>query len=100
MASCFASGETGPAPQRSPDGGGDGGRFLAKSHQVGAIQVNLLAMNNKRESAYESAGTQVIVPTADIVDVVGPSVRSCDVQFLNYGGRGEFAGQISTVRVL
>lgn len=75
-----------------------GSPFLAKSHQVGTIQVNLLAMNNKHESAPESAGAQEIVPTADIVDVVGPSVRSCDVQFLNYGGRGEFAGQISTVR--
>ena len=44
-----------------------GSRFSAKSHQVGAIQVNLLAMNNKRESAYESAGTQAIVPTATVV---------------------------------
>lgn len=75
-----------------------GSRFLAKSHQVGTIRVNLLAMNSKRESAHDSAGAQEIIPTADIVDVVGPSVRSCDVQFFNYGGRAEFAGQISTVR--
>lgn len=37
-------------------------------------------------------------PTADLVDDIGPDVRSCDTQFNQYGGRGEFAGPISTVR--
>lgn len=37
-------------------------------------------------------------PTADLVDDIGPEVRSCDVQFRQFGGRTEFAGPISTVR--
>lgn len=37
-------------------------------------------------------------PTADLVDTVGDDVRSCDVQFRQFGGRSEFAGPISTVR--
>lgn len=37
-------------------------------------------------------------PTADLVDEIGPDVRSCDVQFRQFGGRTEFAGPISTVR--
>lgn len=37
-------------------------------------------------------------PTADLVDEIGSDVRSCDLQFRQYGGRTEFAGPISTVR--
>ena len=37
-------------------------------------------------------------PTADLVDDIGPDVRSCDTQFRQFGGRSEFAGRISTVR--
>ncbi|OBH03811.1 MULTISPECIES: ribonuclease E activity regulator RraA [unclassified Mycobacterium] len=37
-------------------------------------------------------------PTADLVDDIGPDVRSCDLQFRQFGGRPEFAGPISTVR--
>lgn len=37
-------------------------------------------------------------PTADLVDEIGPDVRSCDLQLRQYGGRAEFAGPISTVR--
>ncbi|UMB69844.1 ribonuclease E activity regulator RraA [Mycobacterium paraterrae] len=37
-------------------------------------------------------------PTADLVDDIGPNVRSCDVQFRQFGGRAEFAGPIRTVR--
>ncbi len=37
-------------------------------------------------------------PTADLVDDIGPEVRSCDLQFRQFGGRKEFAGRISTVR--
>lgn len=37
-------------------------------------------------------------PTADLVDDIGPDVRSCDSQFRQFGGHPEFAGRISTVR--
>jgi regulator of ribonuclease activity A len=37
-------------------------------------------------------------PTADLVDDIGPDVRSCDVQFRQFGARTQFAGPISTVR--
>lgn len=37
-------------------------------------------------------------PTADLVDDIGPDVRSCDVQFRQFGGRSDFAGPVSTVR--
>lgn len=37
-------------------------------------------------------------PTADLVDEIGPDVRSCDLQFRQFGGRPHFAGTISTVR--
>lgn len=36
--------------------------------------------------------------TADLVDEIGSDVRSCDLQFGQYGGRTQFAGPISTVR--
>ena len=37
-------------------------------------------------------------PTADLVDEIGPDVRSCDLQFTQYGGRSVFAGPITTVK--
>jgi regulator of ribonuclease activity A len=37
-------------------------------------------------------------PTADLVDDIGDGVRSCDIQFHQFGGRTQFAGPISTVR--
>ncbi|WP_137144992.1 ribonuclease E activity regulator RraA [Mycolicibacterium sp. CR10] len=37
-------------------------------------------------------------PTADLVDDIGPDVRSCDLQLGQYGGRSQFAGPITTVR--
>lgn len=37
-------------------------------------------------------------PTADLVDEIGPDVRSCDLQLRQFGGRAAFAGRISTVR--
>lgn len=37
-------------------------------------------------------------PTADLVDDIGNDVRSCDVQFQQFGAHTEFAGPISTVR--
>ena len=37
-------------------------------------------------------------PTADLVDEIGPDVRSCDLQFGQYGGRPQFAGLIATIR--
>ncbi|WP_144206817.1 ribonuclease E activity regulator RraA [Mycobacterium tilburgii] len=36
--------------------------------------------------------------TADLVDSIGADVRSCDLQFRQFGGRAEFAGPITTVR--
>jgi regulator of ribonuclease activity A len=36
--------------------------------------------------------------TADLVDDIGPDVRSCDLQLRQFGGRAEFAGPITTVR--
>lgn len=37
-------------------------------------------------------------PTADLVDDIGETVRSCDVQFRQFGGLTQFAGPITTVR--
>ncbi|KUI18957.1 ribonuclease [Mycobacterium lehmannii] len=37
-------------------------------------------------------------PTADLVDDIGPDVRSCDLQLRQFGGRAEFAGPIVTVK--
>lgn len=37
-------------------------------------------------------------PTADLVDEIGVDVRSCDLQFRQFGARTEFAGPIATVR--
>ena len=42
--------------------------------------------------------TLIFRPTADLVDDIGPDVRSCDVQFRQFGARTQFAGPISTVR--
>ena len=44
--------------------------------------------------------TVIFRPTADLVDDIGPDVRSCDLQFRQFGGRTQFAGSISTVRCL
>ena len=38
------------------------------------------------------------IPTADLVDEIGPDVRSCDTQMRNLGGRVAFSGKISTVK--
>jgi regulator of ribonuclease activity A len=37
-------------------------------------------------------------PTADLVDEIGPDVRSCDLQLRQFGGRPQFAGAITTVK--
>ncbi len=37
-------------------------------------------------------------PTADLVDDIGDGVRSCDLQFRQFGQLTEFAGPISTVK--
>jgi regulator of ribonuclease activity A len=42
--------------------------------------------------------TLIFRPTADLADEIGPDVRSCDVQFRQFGARATFAGPISTVR--
>jgi len=38
------------------------------------------------------------IATADLVDILGPDVRSCDTQFRNLGGNTDFCGRITTVR--
>lgn len=46
-----------------------------------------------------SAMTDVkFIATADLVDIIGADVRSCDTQFQNLGGNIEFAGPITTVK--
>jgi regulator of ribonuclease activity A len=44
--------------------------------------------------------TNLVEPraTADLVDDIGPAVRSCDTQFRQFGARAAFAGPIHTVR--
>ncbi|KUH94331.1 ribonuclease E activity regulator RraA [Mycobacterium sp. IS-3022] len=37
-------------------------------------------------------------PTADLVDDIGPDVRSCDLQLRQFGGRSQFAGPVTTVK--
>ncbi|MBM7458744.1 ribonuclease E activity regulator RraA [Rhodococcus coprophilus] len=36
--------------------------------------------------------------TADLADEIGPDIRSCDTQFIQFGGRAEFAGPVTTIR--
>lgn len=38
------------------------------------------------------------IPTADLVDEIGEDVRSCDLQFRDFGGNVEFHGPVTTVR--
>lgn len=38
------------------------------------------------------------IPTADLVDIIGETVRSCDTQFQNFGGVTDFCGPITTIR--
>ncbi len=38
------------------------------------------------------------IPTADLVDIIGDDVRSCDTQFKNLGGATDFHGRITTVK--
>lgn len=36
--------------------------------------------------------------TADLADEIGPEIRSCDTQFIQFGKNTEFAGPITTIR--
>ena len=38
------------------------------------------------------------IPTADLVDIIGPDARSCDTQFRNLGGHPDCCGPITTIR--
>ncbi|MTE11972.1 ribonuclease E activity regulator RraA [Nocardia aurantiaca] len=38
------------------------------------------------------------IATADLADEIGPEIRSCDTQFIQFGGREVFAGRIVTIR--
>jgi regulator of ribonuclease activity A len=42
--------------------------------------------------------TITFIATADLVDIIGEDVRSCDTQFQNFGGVTEFCGPITTIR--
>ncbi|MBS4103606.1 ribonuclease E activity regulator RraA [Tsukamurella paurometabola] len=42
--------------------------------------------------------TVQFTPTADLVDEIGPDVRSCDTQFRQFGGRKQFVGEVVTVK--
>lgn len=42
--------------------------------------------------------TITFIPTADLVDIIGEDVRSCDTQFGDFGGVTEFCGPITTIR--
>lgn len=44
------------------------------------------------------SGSLEFIATADLVDEIGPAVRSCDTRFRNIGGHSEFCGRIATVR--
>ena len=37
------------------------------------------------------------IATADIADIHDSEVRSCDIQFRNFGGKTEFCGEIHTI---
>jgi regulator of ribonuclease activity A len=39
-----------------------------------------------------------LMGTADLVDEIGPAVRSCDLQFRQYGGLARFCGRVRTIR--
>lgn len=41
--------------------------------------------------------TAHFIPTADLVDIVGDDVRSCDTQFRDYGGATDYCGEIATI---
>ncbi|MFC9766866.1 ribonuclease E activity regulator RraA [Rhodococcus jostii] len=38
------------------------------------------------------------VATADLADEIGPDIRSCDTQFIQFGGREVFSGPITTIK--
>ncbi len=42
--------------------------------------------------------TPAFTATADLADEIGPDIRSCDTQFIQFGGRTEFVGPITTIR--
>ncbi|UFS94631.1 ribonuclease E activity regulator RraA [Nocardia huaxiensis] len=39
-----------------------------------------------------------VVATADLADEIGPEIRSCDTQFIQFGGVEAFAGRIVTIK--
>ncbi|EME64373.1 MULTISPECIES: ribonuclease E activity regulator RraA [Rhodococcus] len=42
--------------------------------------------------------TNDVPATADLADEIGPDIRSCDTQFIQFGGHEVFAGRITTIR--
>lgn len=60
--------------------------------------MELTLVTSKFRKDLKSPMTIEFIPTADLVDEIGPDVRSCDTQMRNLGGRVEFCGKISTVK--
>ncbi len=44
------------------------------------------------------ATTPEFTATADLADEIGPDIRSCDTQFIQFGKHTEFCGPITTIR--
>ncbi|MVU79806.1 ribonuclease E activity regulator RraA [Nocardia sp. ET3-3] len=38
------------------------------------------------------------IATADLADEIGPEIRSCDTQFIQFGGHEVFSGRIVTIK--
>ena len=70
-----------------------------RGHRVARAADPSAAAPRRRVAACDNGRVTVSFrATADLVDDIGPDVRSCDVQFRQFGGLSEFAGPISTVR--
>lgn len=46
-----------------------------------------------------SVPVPALIPTADLYDEYGEDLDSCDVQFVQFGGRRHFRGAATTIRV-
>lgn len=69
---------------------------------IGGVGWGCVSRNQDTRTAWFYAGsmtdnTDSFIPTADLVDIIGAEVRSCDTQFCNLGGNTEFHGRITTV---
>ena len=63
-----------------------------------ATHLALFLPSNRWHSTLSPMSELTFIPTADLVDIIGEDVQSCDTQFRDLGGRVEFCGKISTVK--